>query len=177
MMVKVTKSISITLNHEKDWIRLFKKWSDALTRVNLHRHYMALQMVKIKDCRLEVCSAGMPPLLLYRAATKTVEKISVKAMPLGNHHEFPYRKHETRPACGDVILLLSNGLPELFNTQEEIFDYERVKVAFAAAAALSLVEIIAHLVRAGEAWAGSQQQQDDVTFLALKVKHTSMSAM
>lgn len=148
--------------------------NDALTRVNLHRHYMALQMVKIKDSRLEVCSAGMPPLLLYRAAAKTVEQISLKAMPLGNRHEFPYRKHDTRLASGDVILLMSDGLPELFNMHDEIFDYERVKVAFAEAAALSPAEIIAHLVRAGEAWAGDKQQQDDMTFLALKVKHASM---
>lgn len=174
MMVTATKSILTTLSHEKDLVHLFTKLNDALSRVNLHRHYMALQMVKIKDCRLEICSAGMPPLLLYRAATKTVEEISLKAMPLGNRHEFPYRKHDTRLACGDVILLMSDGLPELFNMQDEIFDHERVKAAFAAAAPLSPAQIIAHLVQAGETWAGDKQQQDDMTFLALKVKHASM---
>ncbi len=169
-MVIATKSIFETMADEPDILQLFKKMNRALKRLNLRKHYMALQVVKIKDYFLEVCAAGMPPLLLYRAATKRVEPITIKAMPLGSVAEFPYQKQEMALAPGDTILLMSDGFAELFSQQAEMFDDDRVKTAFTGAAQLSPKQIIEHLVCAGEAWAKGNPHNDDMTFVVLKVR-------
>jgi serine phosphatase RsbU (regulator of sigma subunit) len=127
MIVTATKSILTTLSHETDPVKIFKHLNETLKRMNLSRHYMALQMIRIKDSLLEVCSAGMPPLLLYHAVQQQVEEISLKAMPLGSVHAFPYQRREVALSPGDAILLMSDGFPELFDPQGEIFDYERVQ--------------------------------------------------
>ena len=169
MMVTATKSILAALRDEPDLVKVFKRANEALKHVNLHRHYMALQMIKLQGERLEVCSAGMPPLLLYRAATQTVEEINLKALPLGSVADFSYQKRELKIAAGDVILLMSDGFPERFNPAGETFDEERVKAVFAEIAPQSPRQIIEHLVRAGEAWANGEAPRDDLTLLVLKV--------
>jgi serine phosphatase RsbU (regulator of sigma subunit) len=51
-----------------------------------------------------------------------------------------------------------------------MFDYSRTQESLAQAAALAPHEIIEYFVSAGEAWAEGRPQDDDVTFVALKVK-------
>lgn len=170
MMVTATKSILTTLRHETDLVSVFKQLNAGLKRVNLPRHYMALQILRCTNSHFEVCSAGMPPVLHYRAATGEIEEISLKAMPLGSSYEFPYQQRTVPLAPGDTILLMSDGFPELFNPAGELFEYERVKATFAGVATLAPPQIIEHFVRTGEQWAGRSQQHDDVTFIALKAR-------
>ncbi len=47
---------------------------------------------------------------------------------------------------------------------------EEVKVLFEEAAMSSSEEIIEHLKKAGEAWANGRVQQDDMTFVVVKIK-------
>jgi serine phosphatase RsbU (regulator of sigma subunit) len=170
MMVTATKSVLATMIDEPDMTRLFGQLNRALRRANLRKHYMALQMLRIKDRLLEVCAAGMPPLLIYRAARHCVEEIALKALPLGNLHDYAYRQKETKLTPGDTILLMSDGFPELFNEQGDIFDYDRVKTTFAEVAHRTPREIVEQFVGAGESWAGGAPQKDDMTFVVLKVK-------
>ena len=51
--------------------------------MNLQRMNMALTLIKIKDRKLQLSAAGMPPMLIYRAETKQVEEILLEGMPLG----------------------------------------------------------------------------------------------
>ena len=56
------------------------------------------------------------------------------------------------------------------NAAGEMLDYEATKLALAEVARQSPQEIIEHLVRAGDAWADGKPQDDDVTFVVMKVK-------
>jgi serine phosphatase RsbU (regulator of sigma subunit) len=58
----------------------------------------------------------------------------------------------------------------MFNPQDEMLGEEQVKVIFEEIAANSPEEIIEHLKRAGEAWAKGRDQEDDVTFIVIKIK-------
>jgi serine phosphatase RsbU (regulator of sigma subunit) len=51
-----------------------------------------------------------------------------------------------------------------------MFDYSRTKQSLSEAATRSPQEIIDHFVQAGEDWANSRPQDDDITFVVLKVK-------
>jgi serine phosphatase RsbU (regulator of sigma subunit) len=65
---------------------------------------------------------------------------------------------------------MSDGLPELFNEQKEIFDYGQVAEIFRETAEKSPKEIINHLEKSAKSWQKSQPQNDDITFIVLKVK-------
>ena len=94
----------------------------------------------------------------------------MKGMPLGAMKNFPYSLFESELQRGDTLLLLTDGLPEQKNQQGEMYDYTRIQEAFAAAADCPPNDIIAHLVKAGEAWMQGALQEDDITLLVIKRK-------
>jgi len=169
-MVATTKGLFGVLAKKADIQNIFATFTKTIKSMNLGNLYMAMALVKIKDHRLIASSAGMPPLLIYRAATKQVGELELKGMPLGFFVEFPYKVEEVKLEAGDTILLMSDGLPERFNPDGEILDYPAAKNIFAEAAGKSPAEIISRLNQAGEKWANGQPQQDDVTFVVMKVK-------
>lgn len=139
--------------------------------MNLRQIYMTLLLVRINGPRLSICGAGMPPVLIHHAATQQVEEIDLKGMPLGSVPEFPYEQRELALAPGDVILLMSDGFTERFNPRDETLGYELAKTLLAEVAPQSPQDIIQRFVQAGEAWADGEPQNDDVTFVVVKVKN------
>ena len=65
---------------------------------------------------------------------------------------------------------MSDGLPELFNNQKELFGYERVQNEFHKAAKLSPEEIINRLKSSASDWTEGKDPNDDVTFVVIKIK-------
>lgn len=169
-MVTATKSLFNNLAHEADITHIFKQSSRALKQMNLRALYMAMVMVKVKDGELRVSAAGMPSMLVYRASTASVEEVAIKGMPLGSVVNFPYQQQELHLAAGDAVVLMSDGFPEMFNEQGETLDYATAKMVLAEVACRSPQEIINHFVKVGEKWAGARPQDDDVTFVVLKVR-------
>jgi len=62
---------------------------------------------------LSLSSAGMPPALLYRKAENIIEEIVIKRMPLGATNKMIFEEQKIIISEGDILLLLSDGLPEL----------------------------------------------------------------
>ncbi|MGH9755353.1 MAG: SpoIIE family protein phosphatase [Blastocatellia bacterium] len=169
-VVTAMKSLFRTFAAEPGIAPVFNQSSRVLKEMNLRSLFMGLTMIKLNGRRMKISSAGMPPVLIYRAATRSVEEVMIKAMPLGSITGYSYRERELALSYGDVVVLMSDGLPERFNHSGEMFDYSRTKESLTQAAALAPREIIERLVAAGETWAEGRPQDDDITFVALKVK-------
>lgn len=138
--------------------------------MNLRSLFMAMTVARIKGHVLTLSSAGMPPTLIYRAETGEIEQVPLTGIPLGSLLDYRYRQQQIQLNAGDVVVLMSDGLPERFNDHDEMLDYERTKKLLADVAERSSQEIIQHLIRAGDEWANGRPQDDDVTFVVLKVK-------
>ena len=65
---------------------------------------------------------------------------------------------------------MTDGFPELLNSDQEALGYDRVRSIFEASLAKSPQQIIDDLSSAAEAWTGSQPPHDDMTFVVLRVK-------
>ncbi|MBA2341366.1 MAG: serine/threonine-protein phosphatase, partial [Pyrinomonadaceae bacterium] len=168
-VVTATKSLFNAFAHEPDIAHIFRQSSSALKRMNLRGMFMAMTMLKINNNRVMVGLAGMPPVLLYRAATGAVEEIVIKAMPLGSPLSAPYQQQESELAAGDCVVLMSDGFPERFNEGGEMIGYECAKLMLEQIAGESPQEIVNRFVQAGDSWAGARAQDDDVTFVVLKI--------
>jgi serine phosphatase RsbU (regulator of sigma subunit) len=169
-VVTAMKSLFRTFAAEPDIVPVFNQSSRVLKEMNLRSLFMGLTMIKLNGRRMKISSAGMPPVLIYRVETGSVEEVMIKAMPLGSVKGYSYREHELMLGRGDVIVLMSDGLPERFNHAGEMFDYSRTKESLIRASELAPQEIIERMVDAGDAWADGRPQDDDITFVALKVK-------
>jgi len=129
---------------------------------------MAFTLLKIKDNNLIYSSAGMPPVYIYHREKNKVEEVLFKGMPLGAMKKFEYHIKEQKLERGDTLLLLSDGLPELKNQDQEMFDYDKIKNIFTEVAKKSPQQIIEHLIKAGTEWTNGNGQEDDISLMVLK---------
>jgi serine phosphatase RsbU (regulator of sigma subunit) len=132
--------------------------------------YMALTIAKFKVHQVQIATAGMPFPLIYRSSTGQVEEVALKGMPLGGFADFDYKDKKLNLNSGDTVLFNSDGFEEMFNLQNQMLGEERLKTLFTETAANSPQQIIEHLKKAGADWANGQDQQDDVTFVVIRIK-------
>ncbi|MDX1636522.1 MAG: PP2C family protein-serine/threonine phosphatase, partial [Balneolaceae bacterium] len=140
----------------------------SISLMGFRKYYMAFAVGRLSGNTLELAGAGMPPALIYRAETKTVEQVSLKGMPLGSRTDYPYSKSNVTIQPGDVMLFMTDGLPELFNNNGDMIGYSRVRQIFSSLAADDPDQIINELYRASEHWLNGSAQNDDMTFFVLK---------
>ena len=172
-MVTATKGLFSHLAEQPDLVTMLTQTSRALKRMNMRSLFMAMTVVRLSQNRLECSVAGMPPIMIYRAATNTIEELPLHGAPLGGLTHYVYRQAETVLSPNDVVLLMSDGLPERFDEAREMFGYERTREAFLNLSHHEPKALIEKLLQASETWSGGKPADDDMTFVALKMKATS----
>ncbi|MCP4660705.1 MAG: SpoIIE family protein phosphatase, partial [bacterium] len=167
-MVTVVKSLFSAYPAGATPSEFLAQATETIRRMELGRMAMALAVAQFQGTTLTLSEAGMPPVLVYRKSSHSVEEVAIEGMPLGGL-PFAYREQQVELAPGDTVLLMSDGFPELLNPEGELLGYAQARARFAAAAAGSPAEIIAKLTAAAEAWTAGEPPQDDVTFVVVKV--------
>ena len=169
-MVTAAKSLFNSYVNNDDILFTFSEFTRVIKEMKMHAMSMCLSLLKIKGNQLEMSSAGMPHALLFRKNEKIIEEIALKGMPLGAVIDFPYKTQSRELFAGDTLLLLSDGLPELFNKGKDMFGYERVTTEYIKVAEKTSEEIIEHMKSAGSDWVDGDEPDDDITFVVLKMK-------
>jgi sigma-B regulation protein RsbU (phosphoserine phosphatase) len=77
--------------------------------------------------RLEYSLAGHPPILHYHAATKEISEVTCSNLPLGMFGGQQFVSGSVQCAPNDLFLLLTDGLLEVPNAQDEEFGMAGVK--------------------------------------------------
>jgi serine phosphatase RsbU (regulator of sigma subunit) len=168
-VVTATKSLFNNLAAAPDIPDTLRQISRSLKAMNLRGLFMALTLLKLKDNNLSICAAGMPSTLIYRAATKTVEEISIRALPLGSMTNFKYRGQEISLQSGDCVIVMSDGFPEMFNEAGEMLGFDKAAEVLREIGHLSPQEIVDRFNEVSGKWAGARPADDDVTFVVLKI--------
>ena len=171
VMVALVKSLFNTMAHTFFIPDFFTHCTKMIRKMNFYNLYMCLMLVRITNYQLKVSAAGMPPLLIYRKENNQVEDIVVKGLPLGGPVTARYEQKQAVLKSGDTILMMTDGYTDLFNPAMETFDLERVKEVFLQNGTKKPNDIINALVKEGELWRDSQPQDDDITFVVIKVKN------
>ncbi len=169
-LVSSVKSLFVSLAYHPDIAHIFHRISSVLKEMKLRGLFMAMTMVKVKGHQMSVSIAGMPSVLIYRAQTGLVEEVVMRALPLGGMTKYQYQQQELTLAVDDVVVLMSDGLPERFNPQGEMLEEQAAKQYLAQHAQASAQELITGLAKLGDDWGSPRPQDDDVTFVVLKLK-------
>lgn len=169
IMVASVKSLFHTIGTNPDIPAFFNRCTAIIKQMHMGNLFMGLTVVRIKDNHMVVSSAGMPPILIFREAEQKVEALVIKGPPLGGFSGFSYTQKETTLMPGDTLLLMSDGFPELFNEKDEMLSYARAKRIFKEVPKGTPDEIIAHLNVAAEKWRNHRAQEDDITFVVIKI--------
>ncbi len=139
--------------HDANLAETFSLISRALKLMNMRGMFMALSLIRVENESLRLTCAGMPPLFIYRAATGQIEEHLQKAVPLGSINQYPYTEFTLEFRSGDLLLLMSDGLPERFNESREMLDDEAIKRMLADHGhTISPQALIEKLLALGEDW-------------------------
>ena len=172
-MVTIAKSHFQTLAEESPKT-LLERMNAGIRAMRLRGVFMGLTVVKLvsetdNSRRITLAQAGMPPVLIFRAATQSIEELVLKAPPLGAFANFMFQERETTLHRDDVLLLVSDGLTERFNADDEQLGDECIHECFLQNSSTNPQGIIEALVRLGDEWGGVRPQDDDVTLLTVKM--------
>tara|TARA_R110000868_G_scaffold304437_23_gene565451 strand:+ start:18420 stop:20486 length:2067 start_codon:yes stop_codon:yes gene_type:complete len=170
IIVATAKSYFHSLVNEYDNISIVKNMSSGIKNLDIKMMYMGLMLLKCSERSIKFTSAGMPPALLFRRKENRVEEVLLKAMPLGSSVNFPYEELDFNVEAGDVFLLFSDGLMELFNSSREQLGMENIKQCLLNFSDLKASEILLELKKLQTKWSGDSIQEDDVTILVMKAK-------
>ena len=170
LVVSAVKSLFKTSAPEAGNLETLERISQGIKSMNLKRLYMAMTLVTFNHNTLKLAGAGMPPPLIYRADENQVEEILLEGMPLGGFMGAERQEASYQLQRGDTVLLMSDGLPEMLNPENEMLDYPKTKELFEKVADQSPEAIIDHLFKASASWADGEPQADDITLIVIKVK-------
>lgn len=176
-LVSATKSYVQTLGKQDNSAELLEKISRGIRNMNLRGMYMCLAILKFIQNQVTIAVAGMPPVLIFRAKTSTVDRVLIKALPLGSIADFPYKEHTLAVNDGDVLLIMSDGLPELFNASGDMLGYEAIEECYAKVADRSPHAIVAALLEFATSWGSGGTIHDDMTIVVIKVKPQSVKPL
>lgn len=170
IMVSIMKTLFISDSDEMQLEDFFDVSNKTIKALNLGRLMMAFAMLNINENKIKFINAAMPAIFLYKKSDNKVLEYLNQSMPLGALADFKFNVKEFEVAAGDVILLLSDGLPELQNEDNEQFGYSRLKEVFVSAAEKNPEELISYLKEEGSCWVNDKEPDDDVTFVVIKFK-------
>ena len=169
IMVAAAKSYFHTLVHEADSLSLLHRMSHGLRNMDMKLMYMGFMLVQCKKNDVEIATAGMPPVLHYRCCDSTVDEVVLKGLPLGSNVEYPYERKNIRLGNGDVLLMMSDGLMELFDPSREMLGTEKVANILKNSNGYSSGDIINQLTQLVRRWSGGKEPEDDITMMVLKI--------
>ena len=170
LVVSAVKSLFKTSTPGAGNLETLERISQGVKSMNLKRLYMVMTLATLNGNRLTLAGAGMPPALIYRADENLVEEVLLEGMPLGGFIGAERQEASFDLQSGDTVLLMSDGLPEMLNPENEMLDYPKTKELFEEVADQPPEAIIEHLFEASTAWADGEPQADDVTLVVIKVK-------
>jgi sigma-B regulation protein RsbU (phosphoserine phosphatase) len=167
MMVSVTKAALNGINPVKP-NKILQRLNNVVKRIDLGTLRMSLNIAEITQNEVCLSSAAMPPIYLYKNSSNTVEELMQSGLPLGGLKDETFDQLIRSFESGDVLIQLSDGLPEAPNAKGELYDYDRLKSLIQASGHLSAQQIIDVLIESVDQWLEGLRNPDDITLVVIK---------
>ncbi len=145
---------------------LFTDLNRVMFELNSPNVFITCACLRHSDAgQIEFGLAGHLPILHFRFSTRTVDELTVGHVPLGIFEDSAFKCGDARVESGDVLVLLTDGLTEVFNADGEEFGLERLKqvvIEYSGGALDNLFDAVMSRVRA------HGPQVDDQTLLLVR---------
>jgi hypothetical protein len=143
------------------------KMNQVLPAVKEQHMYMTFAGLRFgASDEAEYASAGHPPMLHWRAATKDFATLGVEQLPIGMFDGVQYVTDRVRYGPGDMFAITTDGVLEVENAAGEEYSMTRLAEIMRRNEGLRPEQTIEAMVDAVRSFG---RQMDDQTFLVLRV--------
>lgn len=168
IVVATAKSYFNTFAPDSNIVDLLNIMSRGVKNMNLRMIYMALSLVHYKQDTIQIVGAGMPPFLLYKADTGEVKSLLSKGMPLGSVLGFPYEVLTEKVSENDLLVMMSDGIMESFNSDREQLGLEPITQIVREHGNIPPEKLLDELEKLTSRWIKSTELEDDYTVIVMK---------
>ena len=148
---------------------MLSKLNTIVKKVNFGRIRMSLSVVKLEENSIEISSAAMPPYFIYSAKNNKLNEVLIPNLPLGGLSLTQYESKKHDFEVGDILVMMSDGLPELPNESNELLDYEAIYNEIFDNIDKSAKQISNALLGLGKKWRSHLDDlPDDITLVVIK---------
>ena len=167
LMGMLKTAIRVSLQVRQQATAVLESADRVLPAVKEPNMYATLALLSFDaSSEVEYSLAGHPPILHYRAQTADIARLAMEQFPLGLMPGGRYSSQRVTYAPRDVFLMLTDGISEVPDANDEEFGIDRLEQLLKQHAALPLSHlwelIMGEVKRHGV-------QQDDQTLLLLRV--------
>lgn len=129
-------------------------------------------LIDCRSRRLVFLNAGhCPPMLVRRNGEEVIiNRLMPGGIPIGLLSDAEYKEEALVLASGDLLVCFSDGLSEAMNERGEMWRESEIEAILCDCQESSVKEIIDRLVAAADAFAGTAEQADDMSIVALRVR-------
>lgn len=137
----------------------------ALYPLKTNNMFVTAGFIGCAGDQLTLSLAGHPALLRYCKRSETIEEHPTLDLPLGILPDQAFSAQSLACDSGDVLLLITDGLTEVFDKDGNEQGVEPIKAELARSAALPLPELFTHIRQVA---LQSGHQDDDQTMLLVR---------
>ena len=167
MMVSITKAGLLGID-SKDPNYIMKTLNKIIKKVDIGRLRMSLNLAHFQNGSMKLSSAAMPPIYHFEKKKNKVDEIQISNLPLGGLMTEDFTVLDKKFSKGDVLVMISDGLPEAPNKKGDLLDYEAVKNCVEENSLKSAEEIKDELVKLSDNWLQGIHNPDDITIVVCK---------
>ncbi len=129
-----------------------------------------LGMIDPATAKMDYVSAGHEPPMLFEYASQTIRELkNQKGFPLRLIEENTFDIKSIQFQAGDLLLIYTDGITELFNENGELFSFTGLENAIMTSDHTSAEAMGNQILSKLEAYRGSAEIHDDITLIALRV--------
>jgi serine phosphatase RsbU (regulator of sigma subunit) len=132
VMGMVKSAARMQLSSSEETAALLEHLNEVLLPIKKPETFVTFAYLAWNGKRLEYSTAGHPPILHYHAATRDVSEVTCSNLPLGMFGEQPFVSGSVQCAADDLFLLLTDGVLEVTNAEDEEFGLAGVKAVMSA---------------------------------------------
>ncbi len=128
--------------------------------------------VGLIDCNqgmLTYINCGHPPAILQRKHGK-IERLAAEGTVLGVLPDYDVPESTCSLDRGDGLLIVSDGITEALNLEDEMFEDERLLDTIREKGQASAQEMIEAILKAVERFTAGREQADDISIIAIRHK-------
>src|SRR5580658_1462742 len=167
-------ALTAQLSHASEPGRVLSGLNRALCG-KFRNHFVtaAYVFVDMEKNSISYAGAGHPPLLLWRASTRSTSEVVQNGLLLGHFPTESYSELQLPVAAGDKAVLYTDGILEASNPLDEMFGADRFKQFLESNHHPGAERLADSVLDELSRWSGHPQghgQQDDMTLLSIEFK-------
>jgi hypothetical protein len=166
VMGLVKSAARMALHRHASLEELLRDLNDVLMPLMRSNMFVTIAAVESTPGGIRFSLAGHLPILHFRADLSTVEEVSIANLPIGFFPDQAYSTGVVRCRPGDVLVLITDGLVEVFDRHDRELGLDAIKRVLVDAGRHAPAEILAALRETARAHGA---QLDDQSALVLRV--------